>query len=1205
MTSRVSAGWHFFIDRGGTFTDIVALTPSGRLLSHKVLSENPQHYEDAAFEGIRSVLERYGGPQEARIASVRLGTTVATNALLERKGEPTLLVITRGFRDQLRIGYQNRPQLFERHIRLPESLYAEVVEADERMAVDGRVLRALDEAALRTALERARSRGLTAAAIVFLHGYRHTAHERRAASLARAAGFEQISTSNETLPLIRFVDRGDTTVADAYLSPLLHRYVRRFESALARSLGRPRLYFMQSNGGLTDAGRFRGMNSVLSGPAGGVVGMVETGRAAGYERLIGFDMGGTSTDVSIYAGGLPRRYDNLVAGVRLQAPMMDIHTIAAGGGSLLRFADGRCQVGPESAGADPGPACYRRGGPLTVTDANLILGRIQVQHFPRVFGPDADQPLDLGAARDKFAVLAAEVSEATGQTLGKEQAAAGFLSIAVDKMANAIKQISVRRGQDPADYALVCFGGAAGQHACLVAEALSIRRILIHPLAGLLSAYGMGLADLRAIRRATLEVELDPTGLEQALKRARTLEKEARDELATEHGGWHQVRIEAFGYLRRTGSDSSFPVPLSEVSDMRSAFDRAHRERFGFGIGGSSIVIESVSVEAIAASELEAAALAAVPSEYSQAAAETIRMWTRDQWREAPLHRRDSLAPGHSLAGPAIISEQGSTTVIDAGWTATVSGSGDLVLERSGRTAGAARVTTAADPVRLEIFNNLYMHVAEQMGAVLQHTAYSVNIKERLDFSCAVFDPRGRLVANAPHMPVHLGSMGASVRAVLEANAGDLRAGDAWVLNSPYAGGTHLPDITVVSPVFGANGELVFCVASRAHHADVGGITPGSMPPASRHIREEGVLFENFRVLRDEVFDEQGLRERLAHGPWPARNPQQNLADLKAQLAANARGIREIDRIVRHYGLQVVQAYMGHVQANAELAVRNAISRLRDGAFRYPLDNGQVISVRVSVNHAARSAVIDFSGTSPQADNNFNAPAAVTMAAVLYVFRTLVDADIPLNEGCLAPLQLVVPAGSMLNPRPPAAVVAGNVETSQCVVDALYGALGLQAAAQGTMNNFTFGDASRQYYETVAGGSGAGPDFDGTDVVQTHMTNSRLTDPEVLESRFPVRLLEFSIRRGSGGRGKHRGGDGAVRRLEFLEPMTAAILANHRRVAPFGLAGGEAGATGINRILRADGGEEILSAAATVEVLAGDIVEIATPGGGGFGPPDC
>jgi len=1222
-----AGGWEFWIDRGGTFTDVVARSPAGTLLTLKILSEDPAHYRDAGIEGIRRILRQHGGGTRPVIGSVRMGTTLATNALLERKGEPTGLVITAGFGEALRIGYQNRPQLFARHIRLPELLYADVIEARERVDAQGAVLVPLDEEFLRRQLQALRAAGLWSLAIVFMHGYAFPAHEKRAASIARELGYQQVSVSHEVAPLIRLVTRGDTTVVDGYLSPLLARYVRELRAELGRDLGQPRLYFMQSNGGLTDASAFRGMNSIVSGPAGGLVGMVKAAGAVGYRRLIGFDMGGTSTDVSLYDGEYPRRFDSTVAGVRLNVPMMSVHTVAAGGGSILHFSSGRFQVGPRSAGANPGPASYRRGGPLTVTDINVLLGRLQPEFFPAVLGPGADATLDVAAVKTRFAQLSRAVERESGLSRTPEEIAAGFLRVAVETMANAIKHVSVRQGHDAADFVLFCFGGAAAQHACLVAESLGIRTILIHPLASLMSAYGIGLADVREIRRESVERALDESLIGALRRELQRLEQSARASLEQQGFDAAAVKIEKKLDLRITGTDAALTVEFADLEAMRAAFDRLHRRQFGFGARDAVLSVSSSSVEAIVATPMPQPEIGLALPHTEHASDAKARVYMQGEWRKIPVCERDAIEPGLPRPGPALIIEPHTTVVLEVGWTCERLQTGELLLRQdphpnplpqagegarktpspplSGERDGVREPEHCApDPVLLEVFNNLFMHIAEQMGAVLEHTAASVNIKERLDFSCALFDARGGLIANAPHMPVHLGSMGASVERVLRANAGRLRAGDVYMLNAPYQGGTHLPDITVITPVFLQNErEPDFFVASRAHHADIGGITPGSMPPDSRSVHEEGVMFDNFRLVSVGRFEEQALRDELLGGPHPARNPDQNVADLKAQIAANEKGVAELQRVIDRYGTATVRAYMQHVQDNAEESVRRVIARLGNGSFRYEMDNGQVIAVSVAVDHATRSAVIDFTGTSPQSENNFNAPVSVCAAAVLYVFRTLIDEDIPLNAGCFKPLHLVIPEGCMLSPRYPAAVVAGNVETSQCIVDALYGALGVLAAAQGTMNNFTFGDERHQYYETIAGGSGAGPDFDGTAAVQTHMTNSRLTDPEILELRYPVLLREFRIRPGSGGAGRHCGGDGAIRRIEFRQPMTASILSNHRRIAPFGLAGGQPGRTGINRVIRRDGSIEELSATASVSVAAGDQFLIETPGGGGFGAP--
>ena len=1200
MTSSSQRRWQFWIDRGGTFTDIVGQRPDGTVLTKKLLSENPEQYADAALAGIRGLLGLAAtAPIPGHlIDAVKMGTTVATNALLERRGAPTVLFVTRGFRDVLRIAYQNRPQIFARRIVLPQMLYQAVYEVDERVSAQGEVLRPLDEAGVRRDLEDAFAGGFRSIAVVLMHGYRYVDHERRVAELAASRGFTQISASHAVSPLMKIVGRGDTTVVDAYLSPILHRYVAR----VGTELDGARLMFMQSNGGLTDAHRFQGKDAILSGPAGGVVGAVRTAGAAGFERIIGFDMGGTSTDVSHYAGELERAFETEVAGVRMRAPMMSIHTVAAGGGSILHFDGSRYRVGPDSAGANPGPACYRRGGPLTVTDCNVMLGKLQPQFFPQVFGPRGDEALDVTVVRSRFEALAREIHAATAASRTLEQVAEGFLSIAVENMANAIKKISVQRGHDVTRYTLCCFGGAAGQHACMVADALAMNQVFIHPHAGVLSAFGMGLADQSVMRSQALEIPLAEERLPQLDAALAKLVRSAIGELADQGVSHDRIHVIQRVHLRYQGTDSALIVHLGAAAKMQHQFESMYRSRFGFVMPGHALIVEAVSVEAIGASQTRLDPMPASAGSEPAAAVACVRMFSAGREHDAPVYRRAALREGATILGPAILAETNATTVLEPGWQAQVAHGGCLLLTRSRPRPARAAVGTNADPVMLEIFNNLCMSIAEQMGATLANTAYSVNIKERLDFSCALFDAQGNLIANAPHMPVHLGSMGESVKRVIADNAGRMRSGDVYMLNDPYRGGTHLPDITVITPVFDPTGcELLFYVGSRGHHADVGGITPGSMPPGSTTVDEEGVLISNCRLVENGILREHETRRLLASGRWPARNIDQNLADLRAMIAANEKGVQELGGMVSHFGLDVVHAYMRHVQDNAEEAVRRVIDVLRDGRFAYEMDNGAVIKVAIRVNHVARSATIDFSGTSPQLASNFNAPSAVCMAAVLYVFRTLVDDDIPLNAGCLKPLEVIIPSGSMLNPGYPAAVVAGNVETSQCVTDALFGALNVMAAAQGTMNNFTFGNDRYQYYETVCGGSGAGPDFDGCDAVHTHMTNSRLTDPEVLEWRFPVLLEAFSIRRASGGRGRHRGGDGTVRRVRFLEPMTAAMLACHRRIPPYGLQGGGPGAVGRNWVERADGSREEFGGTHELNMRAGDVFVIETPGGGGFG----
>ncbi|OQY48416.1 MAG: 5-oxoprolinase [Candidatus Parabeggiatoa sp. nov. 2] len=1320
-TSTSAHRWQFWIDRGGTFTDIVAQHPNGHLLTHKLLSDNPQHYQDAAVQGIRELLGL--APNQPipahQIAAVKMGTTVATNALLERKGERTVLLITKGFGEALRIGYQNRPDLFALNIILPELLYKQVIEIDERYTAKGEELKLVQREAVRTQLEAVRRQGIFSIAIVFMHGYRYPKHEQQVAALARQLGFTQISVSHEVSPLIKLVSRGDTTVVDAYLSPILRRYV----NSVANQLGQVKLLFMQSNGGLTDAKLFQGKDAILSGPAGGYVGAVKTAALAGFTKVINFDMGGTSTDVSHYAGEYEREFETYVAGVRMRTPIMRIHTVAAGGGSIVHFDGLRFRVGPDSAGAKPGPACYRQGGPLTITDCNVMLGKLHGRFFPKVFGESGQESLDEAIVKDKLTALAEQISQATGQQRSPTQVAEGFLTIAIDNMANAIKKISVQRGYDVTEYTLCCFGAAAGQHACLVAEALGIKTIFIHPQAGVLSALGMGLADIRALHEKSITAQLSNTLIDELNSVFKDLEKQGRSELYQQDVPDDNLTVQYKVHLRYAGTDTALLVDLASVADMKEAFAAAHQQRFGFvRYDETPLIVEAVSVEVIGKmGQVQGEAIANVgersqqPREMGQRpireslnestsyqlnavnSLDTVNMVSGDKIHTTPIYSRDNLPIGNKIIGPAIIIEKTGTTVVEPGWRAETTPRYDIILTRvatetlapsdnigkaspttdtivpsdnigkASRTASrttdtitesdsiskASPTTTdtlapsdnignTVDPVMLEIFNNLFMSIAEQMGATLANTAYSVNIKERLDFSCAVFDNEGQLIANAPHMPVHLGSMGDSVQTVIEEYGDAMQPGDVFVLNNPYHGGTHLPDVTVITPVFdeatlrgakrnafptggwkqetnqgwerkegrpplplekgqGDGHHVLFYVASRGHHADIGGITPGSMPSHSRTLDEEGVVIDVFKLVDKGKLREAEMREMLTKAPYPTRNVEQNLADLRAQMAANATGVQELHNMVQHFGLEVVQAYMQHVQDNAEAAVRQLLGVLKEGEFRYELDDGAAIQVKITIDKQQRSAIINFSGTSAQQQSNFNAPTSVCKAAVLYVFRTLVQDDIPMNAGCLKPLQIIIPEGCLLNPTYPAAVVAGNVETSQCITDALYGALGIMAASQGTMNNFTFGNDKYQYYETLCGGSGAGPDFQGTSAIHTHMTNSRLTDPEVLEWRFPVLLESFAIRQNSGGAGHYRGGDGVVRRIRFIEAMTASILSSHRRVPPYGMAGGEAGQTGNNWVQRVDGTRQTLAGTATVEMQAGDVFVIETPGGGGYG----
>ena len=1178
--------WNFAIDRGGTFTDVVAWTADGDFRTLKLLSDNPGQYDDAAVEAVRRVLADNPG---TALGDVRMGTTVATNALLERKGARTALAITSGFGDALRIGYQARPHIFARHIVLPEQPYEAVAEIDERVGADGEIVAGLDEDAARGALQKLRDSGIEALAIVLMHGWKYPEHEQRLAAIADKIGFPQVSVSHEVAPLIKLIGRGDTTVVDAYLSPILRRYIDKVENGLGSSAN---LQFMQSNGGLADANAFRGKDAILSGPAGGVVGMVESASALSEGGLIGFDMGGTSTDVSHYAGQLELAEESVVAGVRIRALMMQIHTVAAGGGSICRFDGMRFRVGPESAGANPGPACYRNDGPLTVTDCNLFLGRVVADRFPAVFGRDGDLPLDADASRARLEDVAREVRRALGRDMSLRDIAEGFIVIANDMMANAIRKISVARGHDVTRYALACFGGAGGQHACRIADALGITHILIHPLASLLSAYGIGLAPVKAIREVGVLKPLS-TPFGDALM---PLERVATAALVEQGLSSDRITLHRRARLRMPGSDTSLELDVDNPAEMRSRFVALHKQRFGYA-DDEEPVLDALIVEAVAGG----GAGIRVPPPAGQGA-------TPSQVGDWPVYDRSEIGSGQQVEGPALIADQLSVIVVDQGWRATQADSGTIELRRSSPVERTHAAGTAVDPVTLEVFNNLFMAVAEEMGVTLQSTATSVNIKERLDFSCAIFDAQGALIANAPHIPVHLGSMGESIRTIIDSR-GDgrdgrgIRRGDAYVLNDPYRGGTHLPDITVVVPVFYSDEDDVPAafVAARGHHADIGGIAPGSMPPDSRSITEEGVLIDNALLVDEGRFMETEMRTLLASGEWPARNPDRNISDLKAQLAACVRGREVLTETARDYGTDVVAAYMGHVIANAEESVRRLLDRLDDGSFTYGMDNGAEVSVAITIDRASRSATFDFTGTSAQLGDNFNAPFSIVRAASLYVLRTLIDDPIPMNDGCLKPVSIRVPENSMLSPHFPAAVVAGNVETSQVVTDALFAATGRLAPSQGTMNNFTFGNARYQYYETIAGGSGAGPDHDGTSAVQTHMTNSRLTDPEVLETRLPVRLERFAIRHGSGGEGLHRGGDGVVREIRFLEAMRANILANRRAVPPSGLAGGGDALPGRNWVERVDGATEMLAATGAAEMQPGDLFVIETPGGGGYG----
>ncbi len=1198
---KMNSGWQFWIDRGGTFTDFVAQAPDGKLTTLKLLSENPERYEDASIQGIRELLglaDDAAIPVEA-IDTVKMGTTVATNALLERKGDRTVLVISKGFRDALRIGYQNRPHLFARHIVLPELLYERVIEVEERLSANGVVLIDLNLDDAREGLEAAFKDGIESAAIVFMHGYRHHGHEIAVAELAREIGFSQVSVSHEVSPLMKLVGRGDTTVVDAYVSPILRRYV----DLISSNLGEARLLFMQSNGGLADARYFRGKDSILSGPAGGVVGAVRTAAMAGYDKIISFDMGGTSTDVAHFDGEYERTFETLVAGVRMRAPMMKIHTVASGGGSILHFDGTRYRVGPDSAGANPGPVCYRRGGELCVTDANVVVGKIRAEFFPRVFGANGDKPLDEAAVHEKFAALVAEIERETGDKRTPVEAAEGFLMIAVENMAKAIKEISIQRGHDVTEYTLNSFGGAGGQHACLVADALGITRVFIHPFAGVLSAYGMGLADLRVMRERAVEATLDDQMIADLRKTFAKMESDGRAEMTRQGGEEDRTTVLHKVHLRYEGTDSALIVDFAEPAAMVKEFEKAHHQQYGFIAPEKSHIVEAINVEVISGGTEVADPEIEMGSSDPPVPLSEVETYMAGASHQTKVYDREAMQPGCRIIGPAIIKEVLATTIVEPGWGAEVNNRNQLVLNRIEARVSQTSIGTKADPVMLEVFNNLFMSIAEQMGVVLKNTSYSVNIKERLDFSCAVFAADSSLVANAPHIPVHLGSMSESVKTIVEQRGDTIVPGDVFMLNTPYNGGTHLPDVTVITPVFDEAGKnILFYVASRGHHAEIGGITPGSVPPNSTHIDEEGVLIDNFQLVAGGRLLEAETEKLFTTAPYPTRNFRHNLADLKAHIAGNEKGVQELRKMIKHFGLDMVHAYMKHVQDNAEECVRRILGVLTDGSYEYEMDSGAKICVDIKVDREAREATIDFTGTTPQQNSNFNAPSSVCMAAVLYVFRLMIDDEIPLNAGCLKPLKVIIPKGCMLAPEYPAAVVAGTVETSQAVTNTLIGALGFMAAGQGTMNNFTFGNnAGYQSYETICGGSGAGPDYDGTSAIHTHMTNTLATDPEILEWRFPVVLESFSIRQGSGGAGKHPGGHGIIRRLRFQETMNAAVVSGHRRVPPFGMAGGEPGKCGHNYVERTDGTVDELTGTDGTVMNPGDVFVIESPGGGGYG----
>ena len=1196
--------WQFWIDRGGTFTDIIGRSPKGDISTHKLLSENSTQYKDAAIQGIRDLLclkDEEDIPID-QIDSIKMGTTVATNALLERKGENTLLAISSGFADILRIGYQQRPKLFSLDIKLPDMLYSNIVEIEERIDINGKIIKKLDPIKTKKLLKDAFDQGFKSIAIVLMHGYRHQSHEKQVSTIAKKIGFEQISVSHRVSPLMKIIPRGDTTVVDAYLSPILRRYVNQVKSALGPAQkGFGKLMFMQSNGGLTDANYFQGKDAILSGPAGGVVGMVKTGEKVGLDKLIGFDMGGTSTDVCHFNGEYERTLETKVAGVILRSPMMLINTVAAGGGSILHFDGSRYRVGPDSAGAYPGPACYRNGGPLTVTDCNVMLGKLNPEFFPKIFGPNANQNLDLSLVKKKFTALAKEISLETMKTVTPSAVAEGFLSIAVESMANAIKKISVQRGYDVSNYALSCFGGAGGQHACLVADRLGIKKIHLHPYAGVLSAYGIGLAESRKINDLAVELPLEKGVIDHLSKSFTKLHFDGKEDLVSQNLNENLFQYTDRVYLRYQDSDTSLAVKFENVEGMKLCFENTHRARFGFISPEKLVIIESIQAEVSCQSEQFESNII-IPNKIKTKTLTTQDVFINGKLEETIFYNRDEIKPNEKLSGPAVIIEPTSTIIVEPGWEATLKESNDLILTRTQKIKRASAIGTSVDPIMLEIFNNLFMNVAEQMGMVLENTASSVNIKERLDFSCALFSPTGNLVANAPHVPVHLGSMSECIKTIIRENSSTMNPGDAFLINAPYNGGTHLPDITLIKPVFDDNNEnVIFYVATRGHHADIGGTVPGSAPANSTHVKEEGVLIDNFTIVSKGVFLENEIYNLLSLAEFPARNIKQNIADLKAQVAAAEKGSQELIKVIKHYGLEVVHAYMGHVQDNAEESVRRVLDVLSDSSFTYKMDDGHQVVVSISVDKVNRTATIDFTGTSTQHPGNYNAPSSICYAAVLYVFRCLVDDEIPLNDGCLKPLNLIIPKRSMINPQYPAAVFSGNVETSQYIVDTLLGALGEFAASQGTMNNFIWGNDKVQNYETICGGSGASINQPGCSAVHTHMTNSKLTDPEVLEWRFPVQLESFSIRKNSGGKGLNMGGDGVDRRMRFLEPMTVNIIAGHRKIPPYGLSGGESGALGENYVIHSDESVTRLGTKGQVEVGENDLFILKTPGGGGFG----
>ena len=1209
----VYQNWQFWIDRGGTFTDIIARHPDGTLLCRKYLSENPESYDDAAVYGIKSMLDIHQSDPvpDGLIDKIKMGTTVATNALLERKGDDVLLAVTKGFKDALEIGYQARPDTFALKIEKPDILYTRVVEINERVSAKGEVLQTLDIELSKKALNTAYNQGLTAIAIVLMHGYQYSQHEKQLMQLAKEIGFSQISASHEVSPLQKLISRGETTLVDAYLTPILLRYIQNISKGLNQH--KPaQLLFMQSSGGLTSADTFRGRDAILSGPAGGIVGAVHTAKLAGFDKIIGFDMGGTSTDVSHYAGEFEKAYETEVAGVRMRVPMLHIHTVAAGGGSVLRYQDGRFRVGPESAGALPGPICYRRNGKLAVTDINLCLGKIQADFFPSIFGPEQNLPLDKTNSLQAFADIANNIDDGRSA----EDVAEGFLAIAIQHMAQAIKKISVSRGYDVSNYVLNCFGGAGGQHACLVAEKLGIKTVLLHRYSGILSAYGMGLADIK-VERQRVANSLMQSGDIQAIDFAIEQLKQANLEDLNKQGlSNSQITHHCSALLKYLNTDTSLNISLDSLSEMQNSFTEQHQQQFGFFAPDKPIIIDTLIVESYGGAEKITEAKQTLASDLPIKIQTFRQIYSQGQWLNAPVIKLSSLRFGHEVVGPAIIVEPTGTIIVEKNWRVKVNVNGHLVLHFEAvkkvldpDSTSQETTLNKADPVTLELFNSAFMSIAQQMGIVLRNTSQSVNVKERLDFSCAIFDATGNLIANAPHVPVHLGSMDASVKVIINGTQ-SVHAGDVFVQNNPYNGGSHLPDITVITPVFdAANHSILFYVASRAHHEDVGGIAPGSMSSLATEIHQEGILLDSVKLVEQGDFQVTRLETLFSSGAYPARNIPQNMADLMAQTAANKTGVNELLKLVEQHSLKTVYAYMQHIQDSAKTSVQKVIAGLEDGEFCYPLESGASIVVKISIDKTKLRACINFTGTSAQQNNNLNAPKAITQAAVMYVFRCLVNDDVPLNAGCMQALDIIVPEGSLLNPRFPAAVVAGNVETSQAVTNALFAALGVLGSSQGTMNNLTFGNERYQYYETICSGSPGGMDskgkgFHGVAAVHTHMTNTRMTDPEILEQRYPVILKEFRIDRDSGGKGKYNAGDGITRTITFLEDMQCSILSGHRITPPYGLKGGEVGRVGRNWLTKPNGEQLDLAGCEHTAVVAGDSISIQSPTGGGFGKAD-